>query len=51
MPNRAAGRYGRGYSCGPIYDSCQGYGYNDGCAGNGIVGGVINGVLGDYGRY
>jgi len=48
-----AGRYERGYRSGPIYDSCQGYdyGYNDGCAGNGIVGGVINGVLGGYGRY
>ncbi len=50
-----AGRYGRGYRAGPIYDSCQGYGYgygyNDGCARNGIVGGVINGVLGGYDRY
>jgi hypothetical protein len=48
-----AGRYGGGYRSGPIYDSCQGYGYgyNNGCAGNGLVGGVINGVLGGYGRY
>jgi hypothetical protein len=51
------GGYGGGYyGGGPIYDSCAGYGYGYGpgygCPGYGIplVGGVINGVLGGYGR-
>ena len=54
------GGYGGGYyGGGPIYDSCAGYGYGYGygpgygCPGYGLplVGGVINGVLGGYGRY
>ena len=49
-------RYGGGYRTGPIYDSCSGYGYGygyGGCRGYGVplVGGVINGVFGGYGRY
>jgi hypothetical protein len=56
-------RYGRGYGRGPIYDgpiydSCEGYGYGpgygyDGCPGYGvpIVGRVIGDVLGGYGPY
>jgi hypothetical protein len=56
-------RYGRGYGRGPIYngpiyDSCEGYGYgpgygSNGCPGYGvpIVGRVINDVLGGYGPY
>jgi hypothetical protein len=54
--------YGGGYSSGPIYDSCAGYGYGygygpgygySGCPGYGVplIGGVINGVLGGYGPY
>ncbi len=52
-------RYGGGYDGGyggPIYDSCDGYGYrygyNNGCGDYGVplVGGIINGVLGGYGR-
>lgn len=49
-----AGRYyGGGYRTGPIYDSCRGYGYgyNNRCSGDGIIGGVINGALGGYGGY
>jgi hypothetical protein len=49
------GYYGSGpvYG-GPIYDSCDGYGYgygNSGCPGYGVplVGGVINGIIGGYG--
>jgi hypothetical protein len=58
---RYGGGYGYGYNNGPIYDSCPGYGYdngygygyNNGCAGYGVplVGAVVNGVFGGYGRY
>ncbi len=47
------GGYAAGYSSGPIYDSCGGYGYGyGGCGGRGnsLVGGLIDGVLGGYSR-
>ena len=44
-------RYGGGHygGAGPIYDTCDGY-HGNGCPGFGVpyVGGLINGVLGDY---
>ncbi len=48
------GHHGGGYRSGPVYGNCRDYGWsynNGGCSDDGIVGGVINGVLGSYPNY
>ena len=57
--NGYGARYGGRAGVGAVYDSCPGYGAGYGYGYNGcpgyddapLVAGVINGVLGGYGRY